>query len=50
MLLVVVVVVQVGLVLGGVPGPTGLEGLAQEPVVLVFFSSAGAHLFILALS
>lgn len=29
-LLVVVVVVQVGLVLGGVPGPTGLDGLAQD--------------------
>lgn len=47
-LLVVVVVAQVGLVLGGVPDPTGLEGLAQEPVGLVFSSSAGAHLFVLA--
>lgn len=44
------VVVQVGLVLVGVPAPTGLEGLAQEAVSLVFFSSAGAHLFMLALS
>lgn len=49
-LLVVVVVVQVGLVLGGVPGPGGLEGLAQEPVGLLFFSSAGTHLFIPSLS